>query len=95
MSSSEGVDILKNWHKTDATVRASSSGMNRGMPLAEDGVKVVSVTESELVVSLIKSGERERLKLDMVEFSQTIMGGGVALLLRFSDGKGLLLQEGI
>jgi hypothetical protein len=52
MSSSEGLEILKNWHSTDTTVLVASRGWKKGTALFETPAKIVSVDSSALVVSV-------------------------------------------
>jgi len=93
MSSSEGLEILRAWQRTDATVVVSSSGPKKGASLFEVGARIASVDTSELVLSEIGSGRVERLNIDAVEFSKTTLACALALHLRFPDGKTTLLTE--
>jgi hypothetical protein len=84
MSSSEGLDRLKNWQRTDAVVKVLSSDAYRF--LAEDLVKVVSVGASKLVFSLIGSRGVVELDVNNAEFSVVTVGDILAVQIKLPDG---------
>jgi hypothetical protein len=91
MSSAEGLEILRNWHRTETTVVVASSGIKQGMFLFEIRAKVASVDASTLVLS--RAEQCETLGMAGAEFSKTTVGGMPALLIRWPDGKTTLLSE--
>ena len=93
MSSSDGLEILKKWHKMDTTVVVISSGLKRGISVFETRVTVASVDASELVLSALESGDSETLDIRGAVFSTTTLAGALTLHVVFSDGKLTVLRE--
>jgi hypothetical protein len=95
MSSSEGLEILKNWQTKESTVLLS--GVAQLERLYDVPVRVSAVTPSPIVLSRIASDESVTVELAGAEFS--ILSGVptsvliVSLDIKLPDGKSVVLSE--
>jgi hypothetical protein len=93
MSSSDGLEILKNWHKTQTTVLVLSFNLKSGISLFEERVTIESVDSSEIVLTAVESGDRETLDIKGATFSATTTSRRLTLHVGFSDGKSTVIRE--
>ena len=93
MSSTEGLEILKNWQNSGATVVLTSATLKGRVGILDVRVKVQSVDELTLVLFSVDSpDENETLDLRGAKFA--LIGGLKRVVqLSFADGKISLLRE--
>jgi hypothetical protein len=90
MSSSEGLARLKNWQSTDAVVNVLSSGTSTALFNTfpqEVPVRVARVGESELVLSVIGTGESKGFDIKNAQFLATDIGNLLVVEVQFLRGK--------
>ena len=92
MSSSDGLERLKNWHRAATPLICSASNLSSGK-LVEIEVRVSAVTPSEVLLLATTSGDCEALEISMVKFSEVRIGTALALHLKFPSGKIVVLAE--
>ena len=94
MSSSEGLDRLKNWQRAEKALVSPSISWKGTVRIFEVRVKVLSVDDSTLTLSILDSpGETRTIDIRDAAFSSTADVSALDLQLILADGGKLYLRE--
>jgi hypothetical protein len=95
MSSTEGLEMLKNWHTSSADVIITSVTLAPKIRWSEVRARVRSVNESTLVLSGIESEYSEELDIRGATFNRLTLRdhGYIGMELRLMDGTQRLVRE--